>query len=92
MKKNIYKECISTLEILHSSHPSYTIAQHISTAMADYGDFWGLTDKEFLFALEKYSAELELDVTNIASEEYVNKIVEDGKLLFSTQIDEEEEY
>jgi hypothetical protein len=92
MKKNIYKECISTLEILYSSHPSYTIAQHISTAMADYGDFWGLTDREFLFALEKYSAELELDNTNIASEEYVNKIVEDGKLLFSTPIDEEEEY
>jgi len=91
VRKNKYKECVDILEKLHSSHPTYTIAQHIATAMADYGEFWGLTDGEFLFALEKYSAELELDIANVASEEFVNKIVEDGRTLFSTPLEEEEE-
>jgi len=92
MKKNEYKECIRILERLHSSHPTYTISQHISTAMADYGEFWGLTDREFKFALEKYMNELELDIQHVVSEDYVQRVVRDANNLFAETdgIDEEE--
>lgn len=89
MKKNEYRQSISILEKLHSLYPTYTIAQHIATAMADYGDFWGLTDKEFLFALEKYNAELDLDEQHIVTSDYVNKIIKDAETLFDEYTEEE---
>lgn len=91
MRKNTYKECLSTLQELHSKYPTYPLAQHISTAMADYGDFWGLTDREFLFALKKYSAELEMDAGNVVSEDYVQKIVADANSLFTPDDEEDED-
>lgn len=92
MKKNEFRHIIKLLDQLHTKYPSYTIARNISTALSDYGDFWGMTDKEFSFALEKYMAELELDDSHIVTEEYVKHIQEDAAKLFETQEPLEEEW
>lgn len=87
-----YKEILNLLTQLHIDYPTFSMGQHIATAVADYGDFWGLTDKEFLFALEKYQAELSLDNENIASPDYVDKIIKDGEGLFDNKEEEEEDF
>jgi hypothetical protein len=78
------------LENLHKAHPTYNIGRHISTALDGYDDMWGVTDKEFLFALEKYELELNMDVDHIDQEE-IEKIIKDGMNLERTLFEEEEE-
>lgn len=78
------------LENLHKAHPTYNIGRHISTALDGYDDIWGVTDKEFLFALEKYELELNMDVDHIDQEE-IEKIIKDGMNLERTLFEEEEE-
>jgi len=75
-KPTAYNQAIHLLQDLKKERPTYTLGQHISTALADYGDAWGITDKEFVFALEKYQSELEY---NTASETEVDKIVRDAQ-------------
>lgn len=74
-KANYYNQAISILQELHKDHPTYNMGRHISTALDGYGDVWGMTDKELAFALEKYKAELGI---NIVPEEDIDKIVNDG--------------
>jgi hypothetical protein len=78
------------LESLHKAHPTYNIGRHISTALDGYDDVWGVTDKEFLFALEKYELELNIDVDHIDQEE-IDKIIKDGMNLERTLFEEEED-
>ncbi len=78
------------LESLRKAHPTYNIGRHISTALDGYDDIWGVTDKEFLFALEKYELELNMDVDHIDQEE-IEKIIKDGMNLERTLFEEEEE-
>ena len=78
------------LENLHKAHPTYNIGRHISTALDGYDDIWGVTDKEFLFALEKYELELNMDIDHIDQEE-IEKIIKDGMNLERTLFEEEEE-
>ncbi len=78
------------LENLHKAHPTYNIGRHISTALDGYDDIWGVSDKEFLFALEKYELELNMDVDHIDQEE-IEKIIKDGMNLERTLFEEEEE-
>lgn len=78
------------LESLHKAHPTYNIGRHISTALDGYDDVWGVTDKEFLFALEKYELELNMDTDHIDQEE-IEKIIKDGMNLERTLFEEEEE-
>ena len=78
------------LENLHKAHPTYNIGRHISTALDGYDDIWGVTDKEFLFALEKYELELNMDVDHIDQEE-IEEIIKDGMNLERTLFEEEEE-
>lgn len=77
-KKDTYRAITELLDELYSKYPTYGIGRHIATALSDYGDFWGITNNEFLFALKKYYSELELDGGETVSDEYVNKIVKDG--------------
>ncbi len=82
------------MEKLHKAHPTYNMGRHISTALDGYDDVWGVTDKEFLFALEKYELALNMDVDHIDQEE-IDKIIKDGMNLgriFSNDAGEEEEY
>lgn len=89
-KATPYNQAVQILHDLKKEYPAYTLGQHISTALGDYGDIWGITDKEFVFALEKYRAEMEM---NIVSDSEVDKIIKDAEnldILFRNE--EEEDY
>ena len=73
-KTNHHSKIIKLLQELHSSYPNYTMGRHISTALSDYGDFWGITDQEFLFALTKYKSQLEMDVPH-SDEKEIDEII-----------------
>lgn len=88
-KKNYFKEFIDKLDELHIAYPKDNIGRHLSMAFADYSDLWTVSDRELVFALEKYQLELELDHNQIAPEEYVKKIQEDAEHLFD-EIEEED--
>lgn len=87
-KENYYLKVTSLLTELHAQYPTFGLARHLSTATADYGDIWNLSDKELFFALTKYKAELELDGSEIADDKFVDKVIEDGKKLFDPKIDD----
>lgn len=73
-KTNHHSKIIKILQELHSSYPNYTMGRHISTALSDYGDFWGITDQEMLFALTKYKSQLEMDVPH-SDEKEIDEII-----------------
>lgn len=86
MKKNKpkhYTEILTTLQELKKSYPSYSMGKHLSTAFDEYGDIWGLSDKEMLFALTKYKAQMEMDVPHETDEEELDKIIKEGMNLSS---------
>ena len=87
-KPSNFREIINVFEELHKNYPYFSIGRHISTAFSDYGDLWGISEKEFLFALNKYKTELELGFVP-DSEDSLNKIIDDAtNNLF--EIDDEE--
>jgi len=53
------------------------MGRHLATALDEYGDVWGLTDREIVFALEKYKAELDMDVPH-TDESELDQIIKDG--------------
>ena len=77
-KPNEFKEILRLFEALHQEYPNYSIGRHLSTAFSDYGDLWGVSNKEFLFGLTKYKSQLELGFIP-ESEESLNKIIEDAQ-------------
>lgn len=85
------KRFIEILHRLSKDYPTFGLGRHLSTALSDYGDFWGITDKELCFAMEKYETELALDVSAIAPEDFVKDIVEDAKHLFDNKEEEDED-
>jgi hypothetical protein len=89
-KPNYYRQILQILERLRKAHPTYNIGRHISTALDGYDDVWGVTDREFLFALEKYELALNIDVDHIDQEE-IDKIIKDGMNLERTLFEEEED-
>lgn len=76
-KASYYSQILTLLQQLHTNFPNYNMGRHIATALDDYGDIWGLTDKEILFALEKYKSQLELDVPHTDDNE-LDQIIKDG--------------
>ena len=76
-KPNYYNQIIHLLQQLHLAYPEYNMGKHLATALDEYGDIWGLTDKEILFALEKYKAELDLDVPH-TDEKELDQIIKDA--------------
>lgn len=91
-KKTHYQKALQTLQELHKSFPTYNLGRHLSTALSDYGDIWGLTDKEIAFALDKYKTELEMDVPHTDDKE-LDKIIKEGMDLDNIlKEDEEEDY
>ena len=88
-KPNYYVHIIKVLKEFKSIRPSIKMGQIISTALDEYTDVWGLSDKEILFALKKYKAELEYDVPHT---ENVDAIIADGiKIGKSSILDEEDD-
>ena len=76
-KKNNYQQSLHILQELHKDFPTYGLGRHLATALSDYGDIWGITDKELTFALDKYKSELEMDVPHTDDSE-LDKIIKDG--------------
>ncbi len=88
-KVNYYKKSLTVLEELKKDHPSFNLGRHVDTATADYGDVWGMSDKEFYFALQKYQSQLCLDIQDI-NDDYVKRIVDEAMNL-DTILDDEED-
>jgi len=86
---NYYRQIIQTLIRLQKAYPTYNMGRHISTALDEYTDVWGVNDREFLYAIQKYEIELNIDGPHIDEEE-IEEIIKDGMNLDS--IFEEEEY
>lgn len=87
---NYYNQIINTLKRLKKAHPTYNIGRHLSTALDGYSDMWGITDKEMLFALQKYEIELNMDFPHEDDEE-IEKIIKDGMNLETLFLEEEED-
>lgn len=85
---NYYKQICSLLEQLHKSHPNYNMGKHLSTAL-DESNLWGMSDKEILTALKKYSNELLLDVNH--KTEDIETIIKGGMHLHDDYDDEDED-
>jgi hypothetical protein len=73
-----FRQFIKLLEQLHKEYPSYNMGKHLSTAFSEYGDLWGVSDKELCFAIEKYMTQMEIGYFPDAD---IEKIIEDGKNL-----------
>lgn len=89
-KPNYYRQIIKTLDRLKKAHPTYNIGRHISTALDGYGDLWGVSDKEFLLALEKYEIELNIDYPH-EDEDDLKKIIKGGMNLERMFLEEDED-
>jgi len=76
-----YKKILKVLEELHRDYPTFNLGRHIATALDDYGEFWGISDKELLFLLNKYRTALELDQLHIMDDAYVSKVIKDAENL-----------
>lgn len=79
-RQSDFSKLISLLTELHKAYPHYGVGRHLSTILADYGDIWGMTDREFVFALEKYKLQLDMDVPNA---EDIDEIIRQGMNLDS---------
>lgn len=89
-KRNYYHQVIHTLQELHKSFPTYNMGRHLSTALDEYGDVWGMTDKEIAFAIDKYKTKLEMDIPH-TDESELEKIIKDGMDLDNLFKEEEED-
>lgn len=89
-KKDNFRSILLKLEELHKLHPTYSYGHIHSLAFSDYNDTFNLSDKECLFALDKYECELELDGDMITSPDYIAKLYKDVEN-FDSILDEEEE-
>ena len=89
-KPNYYNQTISILNELHSSYPQYNVGRHIATSLADYGDMWGITDKEFVYALSKYKAQLDMDISHTDVESEIDDIIRQGLDLANILKEEED--
>lgn len=88
-KPNYYTQVVHALQELHKLYPDYNMGRHLATALDDYGDVWGVSDKELLFALSKYKNQLSLDFPH--EEKDIEKIIQGGMDL-DNLFKEEEDY
>ncbi len=89
-KPNYYSQITKTLNRLQKSYPTYNMGRHLSTALYEYNDLWGVSDKELLLALEKYEIELNIDYPH-EDEDDLKKIIKGGMNLEKMFLEEEED-
>jgi len=65
------------------------MGKHLSTIIDEYGDIWGITDKELAYALKKYKAQLEMYVPTHAED--IDEIIKDGLNLSTASLTQEED-
>jgi hypothetical protein len=88
VKKTNYQQCVTILTQLHKDHPTIPLGTHLSNAFSDYGNTWGMSDKEVLFALQKYKTQLELDYF---PDNDIEKIVKEGMDLDNILLEEDDD-
>lgn len=88
-KPNYYNEIITYLQELKEVFPDYSMGKHLSTIIDEYGDIWGITDKELSYALKKYKAQLEMYVPE--HEENIEEIIKDGMNLSTSSLIQQDE-
>ena len=76
-KSSYYQQILQVLDTLNSNYPEYNMGRHLATSLDEYGDIWGLSDREILFALEKYKAQIEMDIPHTDDNE-LDQIIKDG--------------
>jgi len=84
-----YQQALKILEDLQKAFPTYNLGRHLSTALYEYKDMWGMTDREMVYALSKYKAELMQDVQHLDDTE-IDKIIREGMNL-DTILDDDED-
>ena len=82
---NYYNKSIHALQELHDKYPDEPLGRHIYAALSEYGDFWGISDKELFHLIEKYKSTHELDV-----DIDTDKVIEDGLNLEKLFLTEDE--
>lgn len=68
-KTEYYNEIVKLLKELKTIQPEVELGKHIATALDDYDDVWGISDKAFYDSLIKYKAQLELFESEVPMEE-----------------------
>lgn len=76
-KPNYYNQVIQRLQKLHADFPDYNMGRHLATALDEYGDIWGITDQELVFALDKYITQLDMDFPRVEADE-IARIIKEG--------------
>jgi hypothetical protein len=89
-KPNYYSQITKTLNRLQKAYPTYNMGRHLSTALYEYNDLWGVSDKELFLALEKYEIELNIDYPQ-EDEDDLKKIIKGGMNLERMFLEEEED-
>src|SRR6188768_2988124 len=85
------KQVLEVLQELHTLYPSYSIGTHLSTVSEELGDMWGVSDKELHYVLSKYKAQLEMYVPQETIGDELEKIIEDGMNLSTSELLENQE-
>lgn len=91
MKKpiNYKRKFTRLLGELMRDYPATPIGRHLDIAFESY-DTAMTPDRELCYALEKYQKELALDIDNIAPDDFVYKIQQDGEHLFDEREEDDE--
>ena len=89
-KASYYQQILQVLQALNTNYPEYNMGRHLATSLDEYGDIWGLSDKELLFALEKYKTQLDMDIPHTDDNE-LDQIIKDGMNLDSILKEEDGE-
>lgn len=90
-EKDYWKEFAKTFSEIHKQFPELRIGQVYSLAFSEYRDTFHTSDREMCYALNKHKTELELNVQDVAPEEYIDKIIEDANNHLFEGIGEDEE-
>lgn len=77
MRNKKYQQALNILKELHEDFPTYNLGRHLATALYEYKDIWGMTDREIVYALSKYKAELMQDIPHPDDTE-IDKIIKEG--------------
>jgi hypothetical protein len=89
-KASAYNQILGLLHQLNREYPQYNIGRHLATALDEYGDVWGMTDYEVLFAITKYKTRLNMDIQRDVESDDIQRIIQDGIDL--DELFKEEEY
>jgi hypothetical protein len=77
-----YQQVIDLLLELKGVYLNQSMGWHLSLALSDYSDISNLSDKELLFALNKYKSERELDILSSSSLRFPEPSEEEALKMF----------